>query len=58
MKWTIAMTAEEVNRKTIIEQAIDKRITQPEGSDKLGISERHFRRLVIANLGATGYIVT
>lgn len=46
MKWTIAMTAEELNRKTVIEQAIDKRITQREGSDKLGISERHFRRLV------------
>jgi transposase len=46
MKWTIAMTLEELKRKTIIEQAIDKRITQKEGAEKLGMSERHFRRLV------------
>jgi transposase len=46
MKWTIAMTQEELKRKTIIEQAIDKRITQREGADKVGISERHFRRLL------------
>ncbi len=31
MKWTIAMMLEEQDRKTIIEQAIDKRITQREG---------------------------
>jgi transposase len=46
MKWTITMTQEELNRKTIIEQAEDKRITQREGAEKLGISERHFRRLL------------
>jgi transposase len=46
MKWTIAMTQEELNRKTIIEQSIDKRITQREGANKLGVSERHFRRLL------------
>ena len=46
MKWTITMTQEELNRKTIIEQAKDKRITQREGAEKLGISERHFRRLL------------
>jgi len=46
MKWTIAMTQEELNRKTIIEQAQDKRITQREGAEKLSISERHFRRLL------------
>ena len=40
------MTQEELNRKTIIEQAKDKRITQREGAEKLGISERHFRRLL------------
>jgi len=46
MKWTIAMTQEELKRKTIIEQAKDKRVTQKEGAKKLGISERHFRRLL------------
>jgi transposase len=46
MKWTIAMTQEELYRKTIIEQAIDKRITQKEGAARLGTSERHFRRLI------------
>lgn len=46
MRWTIAMTQKELNRKTVIEQAIDKRISQKEGAKKLGISERHFRRLL------------
>lgn len=34
MKWTIAMTQEELNRKTIIEQVVDKRISQKEGAAK------------------------
>lgn len=46
MKWTIAMMHEELHRKTIIEQAVDKRITQREGAQRIGTSERHFRRLV------------
>jgi len=46
MKWTIAMTRDELHRKTIVEKAIDKRITQKEGAGQLGISERHFRRLL------------
>lgn len=46
MKWTITMTQEELFRKTVIEQANDKRITQKEGAGKLGTSERHFRRLL------------
>jgi transposase len=46
MKWTIAMTKEELKRKTIIEQAIEKRIIQKEGAERLGISERHFRRII------------
>ncbi len=46
MKWTIAMTQEELQRKTIVERAIDKRITQKEGAEFLKISERHFRRII------------
>jgi transposase len=46
MKWTIAMTQEELKRKTIIEQAVDKRILQREGAKKLGISERQFCRII------------
>ena len=46
MKWTIAMTEEELKRKTIIEQAVEKRISQKEGARRLGISERHFRRIL------------
>lgn len=46
MTRTIAMTPEELRRKTIIEQASDKRITQREGAEKLGICERYFRRLL------------
>jgi transposase len=40
------MTQAELNRKTIIEQSVGKRITQREGAERLGISERHFRRLL------------
>jgi transposase len=46
MKWTITMTQKELDRKTIIEQAKDKRITQREGAARQGTSERHFRRLL------------
>ena len=46
MTRTIAMTAEELRRKTIIEQAEEKRITQKAGAEKLGISERYFRSLL------------
>ena len=46
MKWTIAMTQEELSRKTIIEQVKAKRIPQREGAEKMGVSERHFRRLL------------
>ena len=46
MKWTISMTQEELFRKTIVERAIDKRITQKEGAEVLKISERHFRRIL------------
>jgi transposase len=46
MKWTITMTQEELHRKTIIEQAIDKRITQKEGAKRVGVSERHLRRII------------
>jgi hypothetical protein len=40
------MTEKELKRKTILEQAEDKRITQKGGAEKLGISERYFRRLL------------
>jgi len=46
MTRTIAMTAEELRRKSVIEQAEGKRITQKEGAKKLGISERYFRSLL------------
>ncbi|PKN86937.1 MAG: hypothetical protein CVU46_05940 [Chloroflexi bacterium HGW-Chloroflexi-8] len=58
MKWTIAMTQEELKRKTIIDQAIEKRITQKEGAEKLRISERHFRRVLrdFRNQGDVGLV--
>ena len=46
MTRTIAMSQKELNRKTIIEQAVEGRITQKKGAEKVGISERHFRRLL------------
>jgi hypothetical protein len=33
MKWTISMTQEELFRKTIVERAIGKWITQKEGAE-------------------------
>jgi hypothetical protein len=46
MKWTITMTKEELQCKTIVEQAIAKRITQKEGAARLQTSERNFRRML------------
>ena len=46
MKWTIRMTETELKRKTWIDKAIDKRITQKAVADSLGISERQVRRLI------------
>ena len=46
MKWTITMTKEELQCKTIVEQAIAKRITQEEGAARLQTSERNFRRML------------
>jgi len=40
------MTEEELHRKTIVEQAIAKRITQKEGAARLHTSERNFRRIL------------
>lgn len=40
------MSDEELERKSQIEKALDKRITQKEASKKLGISERQMRRLI------------
>lgn len=46
MTWTIAMTQKELYRKTIVEQAVDKRVTQKEGARRIGVSERQFRRIL------------
>jgi transposase len=46
MTWTINMSAKELERKSQIERALDKRITQKEAAQNLGISERQIRRLI------------
>jgi len=46
MTRTIAMTEQELHRKTILEKAEEQRITQAAGATELGVSERHFRRLL------------
>jgi len=46
MKWTITMTREELNRSKVIQMAEEKRITQKEGAEQIGVSQRHFRRLL------------
>lgn len=58
MKWTITMSDEELERKSQIERALEKRITQKEGAKKLGISERQMRRLTqrFKNEGAGGLV--
>ncbi|MGB4594448.1 MAG: ISNCY family transposase, partial [Anaerolineaceae bacterium] len=46
MKWTIRKTQEELKRKTYLDKAIDRRITQKAAAETLGISERQVRRLI------------
>jgi predicted DNA-binding protein (UPF0251 family) len=46
MERTIQMTEKEIERIKVIQMAQEKRITQKEGSRRLGISERHFRRVL------------
>jgi DNA-binding transcriptional regulator LsrR (DeoR family) len=46
MKWAIEMSGKELALKTKVEWAIDHRITQREAANKLGITERQFRRIL------------
>jgi transposase len=46
MEWTITMNAKEIERKRQIEQILDKRISQREAGEILGISGRQMRRLL------------
>lgn len=46
MEWTIEMSNKEIERKTELERALDKRITQKEAALRLGLSERQVRRLI------------
>jgi transposase len=46
MEWTITMNAKELERKRQIEQILDKRISQREAGEILGISGRQMRRLL------------
>ena len=53
------MSNKELERKSEIEKALDKRITQKEGAEKLGISERQMRRLIqLFKKGGTAGIVS
>jgi len=40
------MTEQELNRVKVLQMSEEKRITQKTGVERLGISERHFRRLL------------
>ena len=46
MTWTIAMSNKELARKTEVERVIDHRITQKAAANKLGVTERQFRRIL------------
>ena len=46
MTWTIEMSNKELQRKSVIEGVLEKRESQREASIRLGISERHFRRIL------------
>lgn len=45
-KRTISMSEEEIKRCEILRMAEEKQITQKEGARRIGISQRHFRRLL------------
>jgi predicted DNA-binding protein (UPF0251 family) len=45
-KRTISMSKEEVKRCEILRMAEEKQITQKEGARRIGISQRHFRRIL------------
>jgi len=45
-KRTIAMSKEEIKRCEIMRMAEEKQLTQKEGAKRIGISQRHFRRLL------------
>jgi transposase len=40
------MTQEELTRSKVIQMADEKRMTQKEGAERIGVSQRHFRRLL------------
>lgn len=46
MTWTIEMSKKELARKTEVERVVDQRLTQREAANKLGVSERQFRRIL------------
>jgi transposase len=46
MKWTIEMSKAELERKAEVERVVEKRSTQKEAANNLGISQRHFRRIL------------
>ena len=46
MTWTIEMSNKELDRKSEIENVLEKRESQKEAALKLDISERHFPRIL------------
>lgn len=46
MTWTIKMSNKELARKTEVERVLDHRITQKEAANRLGVTERQFRRIL------------
>lgn len=46
MKRTITMTQEELQRSKVMQMVCEKRITQKQAAERLGVSERHLRRLL------------
>ena len=45
-KRTITMTSKELERAKITRMAMERRITQREAAERIGISERQFRRIM------------
>jgi transposase len=44
--WTINMSKEEINRCQVLRMADERKITQKTGARRIGITDRHFRRLL------------
>ena len=58
MERLVTMSKNDLSRYTVVGQALEKRMTQVKAAEMLGVSDRHFRRLLKAykEQGAKGLL--